>query len=98
MQPKISEETRRKLEALQWEAEKEDCLKDVYQFLFEAHNGMYGDGEDQESLVNDAGILRDKMEYYFASEITVDEDPSADYGDTTYSQEMQDDLEPIDEN
>ena len=78
MQPKLFEATKRKLAALRWEAEKEDCLKDIYQFLFEAHNGMYGDGEDQESLVSDAKVLRESMEYYFANEITVDEDPSTD--------------------
>ena len=98
MQPKLFEATKRKLAALRWEAEKEDCLKDIYQFLFEADSGMYGDGEEpdgHETLVGDARVLRDKMEYYFASEITVDEDPSADYGDTTHSEKMQDNLEPI---
>ena len=45
----------------------------IYQFLFEADYGMYGDGEEpygHETLVGDARVLREKMEYYFASEIT----------------------------
>ena len=91
----LSEATKRQVEALRWEVEKKDCLRDIYQFLFEADNGMYGDGEDQETLVGDARVLRESMEYYFSSEITIDDDLSADYGNTTYSQEMQDDLEPI---
>ena len=91
----LSKATKRQVEALKWEIEKKDCLRDIYQFLFEADNGMYGDGEDQEPLVGDARVLRESMEYYFSSEITIDDDLSADYGNTTYSQEMQDDLEPI---
>ena len=77
----LSEATKRQVEALKWEVERKDCLRDIYQFLFEADNGMYGDGEDQETLVGDARVLRESMEYYFASEITIDEDPSADYND-----------------
>ena len=85
MQPKISEATKRKLEALQWEAEKKDCLKDIYQFLFEVQHGMYKDAEDQSILINDnqfnkrliydATELCRKMESYFAHEITIDNDP-----------------------
>ena len=73
MQPKLFEATKRKLAALRWEAEKADCLKDIYQFLFEADSGMYGDGEEpygHETLVGDARVLRESMEYYFATEIT----------------------------
>ena len=77
----LSEATKRKVEALKWEVEKKDCLRDIYQFLFEADSGMYGDGEDQETLVGDARVLRESMEYYFANEITIYEDPSADYND-----------------
>ena len=69
----LSEATKRKVEALKWEVEKKDCLRDIYQFLFEADYGMYGDGEEpygHETLVGDARVLREKMEYYFASEIT----------------------------
>ena len=91
----LSEATKRQVEALKWEVERKDCLRDIYQFLYAADNGMYGDCEDQETLVGDARVLRESMEYYFSSEITIDDDLSADYGNTTYSQEMQDDLEPI---
>lgn len=74
MQPKTD---KRKLEALQWKTEKDNCLKYIYQLLTEISHGMYDENEEQSSLIKDSEALRDNMEYYFAHEITEEEDHSA---------------------
>jgi len=69
----INYEFKRQLADIVYEIQKEETLKNLYQFLFEADNGMYGDGEEpygHETLVGDARVLRESMEYYFATEIT----------------------------
>ena len=69
----VDNKFKRRLADIVYHIEREETLKNLYQFLFEADNGMYGDGEEpygHETLVGDARVLRESMEYYFATEIT----------------------------
>ena len=71
---------------------KEEVLKNLYQFLHEIVHGMFGD--NAECVQNAEGLMKE-MEGQFATELSP-HDNAANYVKTTYSEQMQDDLEPID--
>ena len=83
---------------------EEEVLKNLYQFLHEIVHGMFGYNAE---CVQNAEELMKEMEDYFAIELSPhDNDKSTDhstidypdvnYLKPSYSQQMQDDLEPID--
>jgi len=87
----INYKFKRQLANMVFKIEQEETLKNVYQFLHEIVNGMFGDNAE---CVKNAEELIYSMEKGFATELTP-HDSAADYGKTTYSEQMQDDLEPI---
>ena len=89
----INYKFKRQLANMAFKIEQEETLKNVYQFLHEAVNGMFGNNAE---CVKNAEELIYSMEQWFATELTP-HDSAADYGKTTYSEQMQDDLEPIGE-
>ena len=52
------------------ELEREETLKDIYQFLTEISHGMYDKNEVISTIVQDAHEYRNKLEYHFAQEIS----------------------------
>jgi len=72
-------------------SKRTEVLKNLYQFLYEICHGMYGDNVE---CVKDAQKLLIEMEGHFITELTP-YDNAADYGKKTYSEQMQDSLEPI---
>ena len=99
----INNKYRCELANMVWELKKEETLKNLYQFLHEITHGMFGDNSE---CVRNAQALLEEMEDCFAIELSPpDNDNSTDHGTTdypdvnylkpSYSQQMQDGLEPI---
>jgi len=87
----INYKFKRQLANIVFKIEQEETLKSLYQFLHETVNGMFGNNAE---CVKNAEELIYSMEEWFATELTP-HDSAADYGKTTYSEQMQNDLEPI---
>lgn len=87
----INYKFKRQLANMVFKIEQEETLKNVYQFLHEIVHGMFGDNAE---CVQSAEELMKEMEDHFTTELTLYAG-AADHGKTTYSEQMQDDLEPI---
>ena len=61
---------KRQLADIVYEIEREETLKDIYQFLTEIAQGMYDKNQVMSTIVQDAHEYRNKLEYHFAQEIS----------------------------
>tara|TARA_R100000664_G_C2716195_1_gene111223 strand:- start:303 stop:668 length:366 start_codon:yes stop_codon:yes gene_type:complete len=87
----INYKFKRQLANMVFKIEQEETLKNVYQFLHEIVHGMFGDNAE---CVKNAEELTASMEEWFATELTP-HDNAVDDSARTYSEQMQDNLEPI---